>query len=235
VIAYLKGRLVAMDSSSAILEVNGVGFRLGMSTLALAALEPIGSELTIFTKMIVREDAMTLFGFANLAEQEMFERLLTVSGVGPKVALSALSTFPAETIQKLILDEDVKRLSTISGLGKKTAQRIILELAGVLASSAAEVAEGVATAGGKQSSVSVSAQVLEALIGMGFTSSEAELAIQGYGSGENLSDAGADAVEDGAIAAGQASTATRAIPSVDPSADAADLLRYALKRLGAKA
>jgi len=175
-IAYLKGRLASIESSSAVIEVAGIGYRLGMPTLTLAALGPIGSELTVHTSLIVRDDSLALYGFAAESELRMFERLLTVSGIGPKVALSALSSFSAENLEQIIVDEDVKRLSSISGLGKKTAQRIILELAGALAS--AEAQEGAGS--GAVGVASAGKQVTQALLGMGFTAAEIDLALQGY-------------------------------------------------------
>jgi Holliday junction DNA helicase RuvA len=171
--AHIRGTLAALTASSAIIDVNGVGFRLGMSTLNLASLGQLGSQVTVFTYLIVRDDALELYGFIDEDEREMFERLLSVSGVGPKVALSALSTFSAPTLQQLIIDEDVKRLSTVSGMGKKTVQRLILELKGNLV----DLGEATSLAGGR---MATNTQVVEALSGMGFTRNEIELAQQGY-------------------------------------------------------
>jgi Holliday junction DNA helicase RuvA len=173
--AHIRGTLAAIDANTAIIDVNGVGFKLGMSTLSLAALGPLGSEVTAYTRLIVRDDALDLYGFIEPSERELFERLLSVTGVGPKAALSALSSFAAQTLQQLIIDEDVKRLTTIPGLGKKTAQRLILELRGVLVANEEKTVLDPA-ADGKP----VSRQVADALQGMGFTRSEIELASQGY-------------------------------------------------------
>ena len=174
--AQIRGRLVSIDAATAVIDVNGIGFELGMSTISLAALGPLGTELTVYTSLIVRDDSLDLYGFIDVDERGLFERLLTVSGVGPKVALSALSTFNASSLEHLIIEEDVKRLSTIPGMGKKTVQRLILELKGSLV--AMEEAS-YATAGGN-GPVAVLPQVTEALAGMGFTRSEIELALRGY-------------------------------------------------------
>jgi Holliday junction DNA helicase RuvA len=172
-IAFLRGRLASRDPSGAVIDVDGVGYRVALSTQALASLTEKGSEITVLTTMIVREDALSLFGFMNEREQRLFEKLITVSGVGPKVALSALSAFNAETLRQIIGDEDVARISSIPGIGKKTAQRIILELRGSL-----DVRDGSEETTGK--APKAAAQATDALLGMGFSSTEADLALNGY-------------------------------------------------------
>jgi Holliday junction DNA helicase RuvA len=127
--------------------------------------------------MIVREDSMTLYGFTTEPEQRLFEQLITVSGVGPKVALSALSAFSAEALQQVIVEEDVTRVATIPGIGKKTAQRIILELRGVL--DARDSSKPGAGPGTGTATVAMT-QASEALLGMGFTAAEVSLALKGY-------------------------------------------------------
>jgi len=173
--AFIRGKLAAIDANTAIIDVNGVGFKLGMSTTALSALGTTGNEVTVFTHLIVRDDALDLYGFSDQPEHDMFERLISVSGVGPKVALSALSSFNAASLQQLIIEEDIKRLTSIPGLGKKIAQRLVLELKGTLAGTGDTATPGI----GVKSS-SATAQVNEALLGMGFTKTEIELASKGY-------------------------------------------------------
>ena len=180
--AFLRGTLAGIDTNTAVIDVNGVGFKLGMSNIALTALAPIGSTVTVFTLLIVRDDSLDLYGFIDSREREFFERLIAVSGVGPKVALSALSTFNPDTLMSLIIEEDVKRLTTVSGLGKKTAQRLILELKGTLAA----MDEPVTGAAGQISRNSVIAQVTEALLGMGFTRQEIEVANRNYSGQESV-------------------------------------------------
>jgi Holliday junction DNA helicase RuvA len=172
-IAFLRGRVAGWDANSAIIDVGGVGYRVMLSTQSLVAINEAIGEVTVLTSQIMREDSMTLYGFMAEQEQRLFERLITVSGVGPKVALSALSVFNAETLQQIIVDEDVARVSTIPGIGKKTAQRIILELRGVL-----DARESVNS--DARTTPAATAQATEALLGMGFTTAEVSLALSGY-------------------------------------------------------
>jgi len=183
-IAQLHGIVVAFNTSGAVIEVGGVGFRLGMSTMSLAALGALQTEVTVYTTLIVRQDALDLYGFMTPAERDLFERLITVSGIGPKVAISALSTFTSDVLQQLIIDEDVKRLTTISGLGKKTAQRLILDLRGTLVATEDDSLENLGQIN------PIATQVNEALSKMGFTRSEIETALQGYQAAGTVEDAG---------------------------------------------
>ena len=172
-IASLRGRLVGWDANSVVIDVGGVGYRVTLSSSSIASLGDKGSELNVRTSMIVREDSMSLYGFLQELEQRLFEKLITVSGIGPKVAMSALSAFNAELLQQLIVSEDVSRIATIPGIGKKTAQRIILELRGVLNDGS--------TGGASQSkTLAFGVQATEALLGMGFSAEEADLALKGY-------------------------------------------------------
>jgi Holliday junction DNA helicase RuvA len=181
-IAFLRGRVVNWDAHSVVIDVNGVGYRIMLSTQSLAAVNEQGSEVMVLTSLIMREDSLTLYGFMTEHEQRLFERLITVSGVGPKVALSALSVFSASALQQVIVDEDVTRVSTIPGIGKKTAQRIILELRGVL-----DVREPAESKVG--TSAVATTRAAEALLGMGFTTAEISLALKGYDG--DLDDVGA--------------------------------------------
>ncbi|ANE21985.1 ATP-dependent DNA helicase RuvA [Denitrobacterium detoxificans] len=170
-ISFAKGVLAAKLSDAAIIEVGGLGYHVGMSANSVAALPEVGQPVQVHTHLQVREDALTLFGFVSIEEKELFERLLGVSGVGPKVALAALSSFSPEQLSNAIVAGDVTAVSRIPGVGKKTAQRIILELQGVLAQPA-EAPKAAAASGAYQSAV-------EDLLAMGFTSAESELALKG--------------------------------------------------------
>ncbi|MDR1013771.1 MAG: Holliday junction branch migration protein RuvA [Coriobacteriales bacterium] len=172
-IAFLRGRVFGLDPHGAVIDVGGIGYRVLLSTQSLAALGERGGEVTVLTTMTVREDSVTLYGFMTEREQQVFERLVTVSGVGPKVALSALSTFSADELQQAIAAEDVARVSSIPGIGKKTAQRIILELRGTLDLRGPAATDGTAIP-------AAATQAAEALLGMGFTAAEASLALKGY-------------------------------------------------------
>lgn len=170
-ISYLKGTVAGIDASTAIIEVDGVGYAVGMSQRSLSRLPRVGGDVQVFTSLQVREDGLSLYGFLSLAERDLFMELIEVSGVGPKVALGALSTFEPQDLIAAVLDEDVTALSRIPGIGKKTASRIVLELKGSLE-------KGIAQPTAKNSVTAVKG-VLEALLSMGFTSSEAEVALDG--------------------------------------------------------
>lgn len=129
-IARLRGQLVAVDVDGIVVDVAGVGYRVLVPAGAFP--QRLGEDVVIHTHLAVREDALTLFGFADGDALRLFERLLAVNGVGPKVALSALATLGAAGLRDAILAEDTRALVTVPGLGRKTAQRLILELGGTL-------------------------------------------------------------------------------------------------------
>lgn len=171
-ISYLKGVLADTDAFSAVIEVNGIGFEVGMSAKSLAHLPERGKPVQVYTVLQVREDGMALFGFATREEREVFNRLVGVSGVGPKVALGILSTFTPEEFVDTVSNEDVSMLTRIPGIGKKSAARIVLELKGSLE-------KGMIASQAKQGGSSVGIKgATEALLSMGFTPQEAELALR---------------------------------------------------------
>ena len=179
-IAFLTGRLAEKGLDHAVIEVGGVGFRLAMSTGSLAALPVEGDEVTVYTHLHVREDELALFGFENPTEKQLFTRLITVSGVGPKVALAALSTFSPDALVSAITAEDVAMVSSIPGVGKKTAQRIILELKDVLG---APGDGGVFAPGALDTPAAATAEARDALLSMGFSAAEAATALQDHEGG----------------------------------------------------
>ena len=126
-IARLRGIPVARRAERLVLEVGGVGYALAVTPTA-ARLAERGEEISLETYLHVREDALQLYGFAEPAERELFEHLLAVSGVGPKVALAIVSGSPAAELRRAIVLEDAARFQAIPGIGKKTAERIVLEL-----------------------------------------------------------------------------------------------------------
>jgi len=127
-IAFLRGTLVEKNPVNILLDVNGVGYDLAIPLSTYDALPASGEPLKILTHLHVREDAWQLFGFATSAEKTAFLLLLNVNGIGPRVALNTLSGITIPELHKAILDGNVKRLGAISGIGKKTAERIIIEL-----------------------------------------------------------------------------------------------------------
>ena len=172
-IAFLAGTLAGKSADVAYIECNGVGFEVGMSANSLAKMPEVGSRVQVYTYLQVREDAMTLFGFASAEEKALFEKLIGVSGVGPKMALAALSTFGPQALVDAIMAEDAALVSRIPGVGKKTAQRIILELRGTLEKSLSQGDSAATTQSG------IVSTVVEDLLAMGFTQAEAELACKG--------------------------------------------------------
>lgn len=177
-IAFLKGRLAAKIESSVVIDVGGVGYAVGMSAHSLSSMPAVGEPVQVYTYLLVREDALTLYGFANMAEKALFERLISVSGVGPKVALAALSSYTTEALSNAIIASDTTAVSRIPGIGKKTAQRIILELQGTL-ESASQQQDDLFAAGNAQAVKAAT----EDLLTMGFSSAEAEVALKGAAAG----------------------------------------------------
>ncbi len=129
-ISRLRGQLVEKDAEGAVLDVGGVGYRVSTSAGTMSSLPPVGEECVLHTRMVVREDAMLLFGFATRDERASFDALTAVSKVGPKLALSVLSTLSPAEVSEAVARGDVVKLASVPGLGKKTAERLVLELKG---------------------------------------------------------------------------------------------------------
>ena len=165
-IARLRGRPVGRGPDGLVLDVNGVGY-LVAATPSVLRRAGTGSEVTVETYMHVREDALQLYGFADAEERELFVQLLTVSGVGPKVALAVVSGSPAAELRKAIALGDHARFQAIPGIGKKTAERIVLELKEKLGSVAETGLSAVSEAPGHL-------VARDALVELGFTPIEAE-------------------------------------------------------------
>lgn len=126
--AFLTGILEHKENNLAVINCNGVGFELNVSDTTIYELGKVGEMTTIYTYMAVREDAITLFGFATKEEKSAFLKLTGVSGIGGKMAIAILSAMPVADLIGAIVSEDVKLLSSIKGLGKKTAERLVVEL-----------------------------------------------------------------------------------------------------------
>lgn len=172
-IAFLAGRVDSKTADHCVLDVGGVGFKVSMSTASIAALPAEGEQATVFTHLHVRDDELALFGFDDAEEKRLFEQLITVSGVGPKVALGVLSSLPAGALVTAVATEDVALLSSAPGIGTKTAQRICLELKDRLG--APEGMAGISAAAPPATD-----EALQALLGMGFSSAEASAALRSY-------------------------------------------------------
>lgn len=187
-ITLLHGTLVEATPSVAVLDVGGVGFEVGISGTTAASLPALGGDCRLFCRLQVREDAMTLFGFSTKEERTMFDRLVAVSGVGPRLALAVLSTFTVSQLYTVVMAEDDKGMAKVPGVGKKTAQRLILELKSVFAKDHGLLAADVPASGQLPLAAAPAPSALDdartALLSMGFSPQEAELALDGYdGSG----------------------------------------------------
>jgi Holliday junction DNA helicase RuvA len=167
-IANLDGTLTFIDNQSAVVQTGGVGFLINSSKSTLDKLGTVGSRVSLYTHLHVREDNLALYGFASNEELMLFKELITVSGIGPKVALAFLSTFSTEQIIMAITSANVDIITQVPGIGKKAANRIVIELKGKLDKELSEVAVPLATE---------NVDAVEALTNLGYSIKEANLAI----------------------------------------------------------
>jgi Holliday junction DNA helicase RuvA len=176
-IASIHGVLEAQREDHLIVRVGGFGVRVYVPASTLNRYSTPGAEITLYTYLHVREDGLALYGFSEEGERAMFEQLMTVSGVGPKVALALLSVIDPPTFYRAIAQEDTQLLARAPGVGKKLAGRLILELKGKLPP--LETSAGAAT-GVRRS------EVLEALVGLGYSTAAAQAAIARLPQDQNL-------------------------------------------------
>jgi holliday junction DNA helicase RuvA len=171
VIAALRGTVLERRAGQVVLDVGGVGYLL-QTTSSAARMSVPGEEVTLVTHLNVREDALTLFGFADSAERSMFELLLGVSGVGPKAALAIVSGYAPDQVRRAIATSDHALFTSISGIGKRTAERVVIDLKDKIgALPAAEEPAAPVAAGGHTAA-------RDALVGLGLSVSEAEAALR---------------------------------------------------------
>ena len=168
-IASLSGRLLEVNSDSLVVGLGGLGLRVSVPAPTRDRLRP-GEEIFLYTYLVVREDALSLYGFESREERDLFLLLLEVNGVGPKLALSVLSTLNPDAIRRAIFHEQPEVLSRVPGIGKKTAQKILLQLQDrIPAIAGAEMAAAFSD---------VDAEVLAALTSLGYSVVEAQSALQ---------------------------------------------------------
>lgn len=129
-IERIRGKLIAKPPAGAVIEVGGIAFAIAMPLTSWEKLGAIGTEATLMTYLHVREDILQLYGFDSVTEREVFLQLLAVNGVGPKMALAILSRFSPESLIEVIQAQDVRRFQTVPGVGKRTAERLMVELKG---------------------------------------------------------------------------------------------------------
>ncbi len=172
-IGYLKGNIMSLTSDAALIEVGGVGYEVLCSASALSALGG-KKQGELYTYLQVREDGASLFGFSSPEEKAMFLKLVSVSGVGPKMGIAVLSGMDINSLALAIASSDVKRLSAVKGLGKKTAERIILELREKVAESTLQASPGTEVA---VTASEADEDAVVALMTLGFTRQESIRAI----------------------------------------------------------
>ena len=166
-IGHLSGTLSAKNPPHIMVEVGGVGYELDVPMSTFYALPATGGTVSLFTHLVVREDAHNLYGFASAEERSVFRQLIKVSGIGPRTALAVLSGMSVADLAQAIALQDAGRLIRIPGIGRKTAERLLLELKGKLADA---VGEPVAQRG---------ADVVNALVALGYSEKEALVAVKG--------------------------------------------------------
>jgi Holliday junction DNA helicase RuvA len=171
-IASIRGTLLSVGVDHVVVETGGVGFLVYVPRPVLGALGAIGSEVRLYTHLHIREDMLALYGFATLEQRSLFELLLGVTGIGPKVALNLLSAAPSDELRMAIAGGDTARLARVPGIGKKTAERLVLELKGKIDRRGLAAPAAVAPA-----VMAANAELAEMLISLGFSAAEASAAI----------------------------------------------------------
>lgn len=181
-ISWLQGSLLEKQPPSLVVNVNGVGYELEAPMSTFFALPEVGEPVTVYVHMVVREDAQLLFGFADKPQREMFRSLIRVNGVGPKVALAVLSTLSPQELLNCMTNEDVTLLCKVPGIGKKTAQRLLVEMKDRLEKEFAELSLEATATGRPQDGMR---DAIDALVALGYKQSEANRVVKGLDS--NLS------------------------------------------------
>lgn len=174
-IAHIRGKLIAKHPNQAIVEASGVGYDVAITIPTFSDLPGVGSEVALHVHTHVREDAIALFGFLRATEKQLFEKLISVSGIGPKLAITVLSGMAADAMVNAIRSNDIAQLTKIPGIGKKTAERMVLELRDKLETFAAAPAAAPVSA--------VEEDVISALENLGYQRGIAEKAVSAAANG----------------------------------------------------
>lgn len=178
-ISYIRGELITVEEDKAIVEVNGVGFGIYMPPQSMNLLPPIGEEVKLHTYLNVREDAMQLYGFLTRDDLKVFKLLIGVSGIGPKGGLSILSKLTADELRFAVTAHDVKAISLAPGIGKKTAEKLIIELKDKLSiEDILDKAEDIVVSEVNNSANQIQAEAVQALVALGYGNSEALKAVK---------------------------------------------------------
>ena len=170
-IAHLRGKLLSKRPNQAIVETTGVGYDVTISVPTFSDLPAVGSEVALHIHTHVREDALALYGFLRSSEKSLFEKLITVSGIGPKLAITILSGMAADEMVGAIRGNDIAKLTRIPGIGRKTAERMVLELRDKLPEASAAAVAAVPAVN------AVEEDVLSALLNLGYQRAAAEKAL----------------------------------------------------------
>ena len=173
----LKGTLTVSDVNYIVVECGGVGFKCFTTLNTIKNIGKTGSEVNVYTHLAVREDAIDLYGFATLAELDAFKLLITVSGIGPKAAVAILSELTPDKLALCIASGDAKSITRAQGVGKKTAERVVLELKDKMGAIATGDNSEIVTAVSSVAESSNSAEAVDALVVLGFTRSDASVAV----------------------------------------------------------
>lgn len=176
-IGRLRGTLAAIDGESVLIDVTGVGYAVSMTPSGIGVLPPIGEEVVIHTHLQVREDDMSLYGFPSAGDRDLFKIVISASGVGPKVGMALLGTLRGDQLRRAVATEDVAALTAAPGVGKRSAQKIILELTPKLADAEAEIVGGTGPG-----------QVRQALENLGYKDSEINEVVGDLDSDDPLAD-----------------------------------------------
>ena len=168
-IDFIKGKLVHSFGDSIVVENNGIGFKIHTSIGSVADFSSLGEEVVVYTELIVREDSMSLVGFSSRDELNMFQLLTSVSGIGTKVGIGILSSMPFGQLAGIIASQDIKSLQSAQGVGKKTAERLLLELKGKLGADIGMPLGAIDSAQG---------DILQALLALGYSDKEAAAALK---------------------------------------------------------
>jgi Holliday junction DNA helicase RuvA len=176
VIDFVEGVLADKSEESAVITVGGLGLALFISHPTLQSLPSTGKKVKLFGYLHVKEDLLQLYGFSDRGERDIFLKLIAVTGIGPKVALAVLSAYDPDSFVRIVASEDLEAITAVSGVGKKSGQRIILELKDKLAPLVGEL--GMAVGGPDGSDLVREAR--DALKGLGYTTAESNRALEGY-------------------------------------------------------
>ena len=177
-IEYLKGKIADLDINRVVIDVNGVGYVLSISDSTAALMPPIGEEAKVYCFMSVREDGVSLYGFPSFDDLRIFKQLISVSGIGPKGALGILSVLTPDDLMFAILSGDSKAIAKAPGIGKKMAERVILDLKDRVSAESSLAAVSEKTGSVSEQSENARDEAVEALVALGYSSADAYRAVK---------------------------------------------------------